>query len=229
MRVALVLLLSLTACTAYEYEEEIFLEMDGSGRFRISGSCEALGALLPLGEVSTDRVRSYFDEPHIELESVRKTERDGRNFIHVGGRFSDWNRLCDHPAFSGRDCSLSEGPEFLELESTIPRPKNTSYPSDAEASIAFRFHFPSTVRFHNSRYGIERGNIVRWQRTMNEHLRGDPLRIRVRFEKRSVLETTVLVLLTAAGLVAVAVTSVIVLMVRKGRRQLEEDRACEDT
>lgn len=224
MRLALVLLLFfITACTTYEYEEEVFLEVDGSGRFRISGSREALGVLHPLSDVSTDRIRDYFDEPQIELDSVRETERDGRTFIHVQGRFSDWNRFCEHPAFSGRRCALITTPDLLAIESTVPRPMESDLPTDADAPIAFRFHFPSTVRFHNSRHGIERGNIVRWQRSMGEHFGSDPLVIRARFEKRSVLETTVRVLLAATGLVVLAVSTIIVLMVRKGRRQLEEE------
>ncbi len=229
MRLALGLLVTLSACTAYEYEEEVFLEIDGSGRFRVSGSREALGTLLPLSRVSVETVRDHFDEPQVELDSVRETERDGRSFIHVQARFSDWNRLCEHPAFSWRNCRLVIGPDVLEIESTVRGPQWPGrVATDPDAPIAFRFHFPSTVAFHNSPNEIERGNIVRWQRSMGEHFAREPLVIQARFEKRSVLETTAMVLIAAVSLVAVAITGAIVLMVRKGRRQLESDAASKD-
>ena len=231
MRLVLGLLVTLSACTAYEYEyeEEVFLEVDGSGRFRVSGSSEAIGTVLPLARVSVETVRDHFDEPQVELDSVHETERDGRSFIHVQARFADWNRLCEHPAFSGRHCRLVIGPDVLEIESTVPGPRSPGrVPTDPDASIVFRFHFPSTVAFHNSPNEIERGNIVRWQRSMGEHFAREPLVIQARFEKRSVLETTVMVLVAAVSLVVVAITGTISLMVRKGRRQLESDAASKD-
>jgi hypothetical protein len=229
MRIFVLLLLCLAGCTGYEYEEEVFLNVDGSGQLRISGSKEALGILLPLRDVPVDDVREYFDGPQMSLDSVRESERDGRTFIHVRARFSSWNRLCEHPAFSARHCKLVVGPELLELESTLPRPAGHDVPTKPDATMAFRFHFPSTVRFHNSPNGIERGNIVRWQRSMEELFESPPLVIRARFEKHSVLETTMLVLVVATCLVVISVATAILLMVRKGRRQLEEDAAHQET
>ena len=81
MRLVLGLLVTLSACTAYEYEEEVFLRLDGSGRFRVSGSREALGTLLPLSRVTVETVRDHFDEPQVELDSVRETERE-RPLVH---------------------------------------------------------------------------------------------------------------------------------------------------
>ena len=222
--------MTLSACTAYEYEEEVFLEVDGSGRLRVSGSSEAIGTVLPLTRVNVETVRDHFDEPQVELDSVRETKRDGRSFIHVQARFSDWNRLCKHPAFSERHCRLVIGPDVLEIESTIPGPRSPGHaPADPEAPIVFRFHFPSTVAFHNSQNKIERGNIVRWQRSIGEHIAREPLVIQARFEKRSVLEASAVILIAALCLVALAVTGATVLMIRKGKQQLESDASRRGT
>ena len=230
MRLVLGLLVTLSACTAYEYEEEFFLEVDGSGRFRVSGSSEAIGAVLPLTRVSVETVRDHFDEPQVELDSVRETEHDGRSFIHVQARFSDWNRLCAHPAFSERHCRLVTGPDVLEIESTIPEPLASGrVPTDPNAPIVFRFHFPSTVAFHNSPNEIERGNSVRWQRSIGEHFAREPLVIQARFEKRSLLETSAVILIAAVSLVAIAISGAIVLIVRKGKQQLESDASRKGT
>lgn len=223
--------LASTGCATYEYEEEIFLEVDGSGRIRVSGSSEILTALHELdrtGASSTAAaMSSRFDAPGLEIESVRETERDGRRFVHVQGTFAAWNGLCRHPAFAERDCRLeSTDDEALQLLFGLPA-SPTSLPDgvDDDAPLALRFHFPSTVSYHNSPGGIERGNIIEWERTAAEHFGGADLVVEATFERRSVLATTVVVLGMAIAAVVLSVALALFLMVRKGRRQLALEAA----
>ena len=220
--------LALPACTSYEYEEEVFLEVDGSGRLRVSGSSEILEAFHALNRLngadrgSASSMTSRFEGPGFELDSVRETEREGRIFVHVQGRFADWNELCAHPAFADRKCRLDvTDDDELELYLTLPVPEG-DIPEGVspDATIALRFHFPSTVRYYNSRSDIERGNIVGWQRTAAEHFDATELVVEARFERRSVLATTVVILGTAVVVVLFSVALALFLMVRKGRRQL---------
>ena len=245
--------LALPVCTSYEYEEEVFLEVDGSGRLRVSGSSEILQALHgpngPNGTTTSsngrvdstsvdragrakvtskggrglERARSRVgDDDELELDSVRETEREGRKFVHVQGRFADWNELCAHPAFADRECRLDvTDDDELELTLSLPRPEGDipeAVPPDA--TLALRFHFPSTVLYHNSRGDIERGNIIGWERTASEHFDATNLVVEARFERRSVLSTTVVILGTAVAVVLFSVALALFLMVRKGRRQL---------
>ena len=70
--------------------------------------------------------------------------------------------------------------------------------------LALRFHFPSSVSFHNSPDGIERGNIIRWERSAEEHFGGEDFIVEARFDKRSVLLTTAAILGAAFALVIFA-------------------------
>ena len=220
--------LALPACTSYEYEEEVFLEVDGSGRLRVSGSSEILQALNGLNGLnrtdggSMSSMTSRFEGPGFELDSVRESEREGRKFVHVQGRFADWNELCAHPAFADRECRLDvTDDDELELYLTLPRPEG-DIPEGVspDAPLALRFHFPSTVHYHNSRSDIERGNIIGWERTASEHFDAPELVVEARFERRSVLATTVVTLGTAIAVILFLVALALLLMVRKGRRQL---------
>ena len=222
--------LALPACTSYEYEEEVFFKVDGSGRFRVSGSSEILEALNGLSRLngpngadggSASSMTARFEGPGFELDSVRETEREGRIFVHVQGRFANWNELCAHPAFADRECRLDVTDDELELYLTLPVPEG-DIPEGVspDATIALRFHFPSTVRYHNSWSDIERGNIIAWERTAAEHFDATELVVEARFERRSVLATTVVILGTAVVVVLFSVALALFLMVRKGRRQL---------
>ena len=214
---------ALPGCTSYEYEEEVFLDVDGSGRLRVSGSSEILEVLHDLSEGgNTSSMASRFEGPGFELDSVRETERDGRRFIHVQGRFTDWNELCAHPAFAERECGLDvTDDDELELTLTLPKPKGSA-PEGAppDATLALRFHFPSAVHYHNAHGDIERGNIIGWERTVSEHFDADALVVEARFERRSVLATTAIILGTAVAFVLFSAALALFMIVRKGRRQL---------
>lgn len=225
---AVVLLaLAAAACPVYEYEEEVFLEVDGAGRFRLSGSTALFPAFHDLsGAMTLDEVRAHFEAPGVELTSVRETRRGGRTFVHVQGRFDDWNDLCGHPAFRHRECRLLGSDESLELRLVVPpaRTGRSTGRAPADARIAFRFHFPSSVSYHNSPTGLERGNILRWEREARE-LGREPFRIEAHFGRRSVLATTLTILVAALAIVVLSVALTLVFLVRKGRRQLEADRS----
>jgi len=222
--------LSTSACTSYEYEEDVFLEVDGSGRLRVSGSEAMLDALLD-AEVTPPSLASSFDGEGLAVDSVRETKRDGRSFFHVQGRFRDWNELCRHPAFRGRRCRLARAEDALELEVEIPPFPGAVPPGvDPGALVGFRFHLPSTVRAHNAPEGVQRGNILAWERSVAETFGDAPLLVQARFDRESVLRTTLRVLALALGTVVVAVAAAVALMVRRGRRQLAaEARAASAT
>jgi len=216
----------LAACHAYDYEEEVFLEVDGSGRIRVSGSGALLKWIHGVEPPTVEAMRARFENPSLEIDSVRETERDGRRFLHLQGRFADWNELCGHPVFRTRRCRLSENKDGeLELRFTVPAADARGVPEDVvpDAVLAFRFHLPSKVRFHNSPAPVERGNIVRWERSAAEYFGGASLDAEVRFERRSVLESTFVVLGTALGLVVLTAALGLLWMVRKGRRQIRDD------
>ncbi|HXV61892.1 MAG TPA: hypothetical protein VEK15_14440 [Vicinamibacteria bacterium] len=220
-RVAVLVCLALPACTSYEYEEDVTLEVDGSGRIRISGSAPMFHALLGIEDPSTEALEEFFNSAQVEIESIRRTERGGRSFFHVRMIFASWNDVCRHRAFRDRGCSLVFGASDRVLTLALPRPRGGPATSvDPGATLGFRFHFPSTVLEHNAPRGVERGNILGWRRTWSAHRDGPPLEIRARFDQRSVLSATVRVLVAALGVVGASIATALILVVRKGRRQI---------
>ena len=229
MRLALLLGLTLgvLGCQSYDYEEEVFLRADGSGRIRVSGSADLLKWFDGVDPATMEGMRARFDDPRLEIDAIYETKREGERFLHVEGHFADWNALCQHPVFGNRQCRLEpDGADELELRSSVRAPPledpDAVRPSP-DARLAFRFHFPSKVRFHNSPGGIERGNIIRWECSAAELLGGGRLDAEARFERRSVLASTLVVLGVAFALVIGAVSACLFWMVRKGRRQLLRD------
>ena len=211
----------LPACTAYEYEEDVFLQVDGSGALRVSGSAAMLGTLFELPAVTTADLATYFDREGFELDTVRETEREARRFLHVSGRFTDWNALCRHPAFATRRCRLVLGDEASTLELQVPAARGGVPPGvDPDAVVAFRFHLPSTVRFHTAPEPIQRGNILEWERSVAETFGDEPVSAQIRFDRESVLATTFRIIALALGTVVLGVAAAVGLMVRKGRQQL---------
>lgn len=215
--------LGASGCTAYEYEEEVFLEVDGSGRMRMSGSKEILETVHQLDRADVSAMRSSFEGAGIEITSVRETERDRRRFIHVEARFEDWNRLCLCPAFHRRRCRLEIGDQELALESSLPRPGRSVPGILPDAILALRFHLPGTVRHHNIPRRIERGNILSWEISAGDYFRGQPLVAEARFDRRTILMRTIWMLLAAVGLVLITLALSVHLMVRRGRRELETE------
>jgi hypothetical protein len=226
MKVSLILLVLFAAsgCATYEYEEEVFLEIDGSGEIRMSGSTEAVAALHDLESTGLEPAKALFTGEGVTLVSSVQTERGGRKFVHVRARFSHWEDLCRLPAFRERGCRFAEGTEGLVLELSLPSPRMKLPESlDPQALLALRYHFPSTIHYHNSPGDIERGNILSWKRTLREHFAGRPLDLAVRFDRRTILETTARVVGLALGLVLTSIATALFVMVRKGRRQLRAD------
>jgi hypothetical protein len=220
----LLALLLASACTTYEYEEEFFLELSGAGRIRVSGSKGILYALHGIDDPTLDSLRAHFAGAGLEPVSALETTRDGRSFLHLELRFPSFPELCRSAPFRERRCELSVSTEEQRL--LLDSPPVAGAPGDdvdQAGVLALRFHLPSTVRYHNSPTGVERGNILSWERGVGEYFEGAPFAIEARYGLRSILAATVRIVLTAAALVTVLIGVAIGWMVRKGRRQLESD------
>jgi hypothetical protein len=78
-------------------------------------------------------------------------------------------------------------------------------------------HLPSRIRFHNSKGGEQRGNILEWEQPLTARLAGAPLDIQAHIDTESILARTLL--LFASTIVAAAGAFALVLwwIARKGR------------
>lgn len=204
--VLLAAVLSSASCSSvlsvkYEYDEEIYLELDGSATVYVNASVPALVALrgAPLDVDSRARldrndVRAFFESPVAEVESVTSSRRDNRRYVHVRLDVPDIRRLHEAPPFAWSRYTLAGDDDLAvfrqELGASAVRDVGDVGWTGAEL-VAFRLHLPSRVPFHNAQgREIERGNIIRWEQPLAERLKGEPLAIEVHMETESILFQT---------------------------------------
>ena len=119
---ALMLLLMAAACggqifgKVYEYDEDLYVSLDGSAELIVNASIPALVTLrgldLPLDpgvRFDTDRIRSAYASPLTEVTRVsRPWRRQERRFVQVRLRMKDIRRLSEVAPFSWSTYELAE-------------------------------------------------------------------------------------------------------------------------
>lgn len=212
----------------YEYDEEIYLELDGSATVYVNASVPALVALRgapldvdPKARLDRDEVRAFFESPVTQVESVTTSRRDNRRYVHVRLEVSDIRRLSDAAPFAWSTYTLNEKDELAVFRQDVGKPTghevgNVGWSGDE--MVAFRYHLPSRIPFHNApSREVERGNIIRWEQPLASRLQGEPLGIEVHMETESILmETLALFALTIVAALATLATAVWFVMRRKG-------------
>jgi len=204
----------------YEYEEEVFLSLDGSAVVYVNASVPALvalrGAPLPLDPgARLDRldVRDFYQSPVTRVASVTTSRREGRRYVHLRLEVDDIRRLHEAPAFAWSAYRFTERDGLFEFAQRMGAAAgkdagNAGWRGDE--LVAVRLHLPSRVEFHDSpSRTIERGNIIAWEQRLADRRQGTPLEITARMETESILFRTlalfagmgVLVALTFAGFI----------------------------
>ena len=204
----------------YEYEEEVFLSLDGSATVYVNASVPALVALrgfkLPLAPTARlDRfvVRDLYNTPVTTVESVTTSRREGRRYVHLRLAVPDIRRLGDAPPFAWSAYRYLEDDARFEFGQEMKAAAaldvgNVGWQGDE--LIAVRLHLPSRVDFHNSpSRTVERGNIIVWEQLLTERIKGAPLDIAARMEKESILFRTLALFGGMAVLVAITFVGVI--------------------
>ena len=232
---ALVLLVLATAsCSVvlpkqYEYEEEIYLALDGTATVYVNGSVAALVALrgLPLDVkpralVDRAQVRALYTSPVTEVTRVSTSRRNGRRFVHVRLSVSDIRALQTAAPFAWSRYALAQrGDEYVYTQH-VGGAAGTAVGDvgwKGDESVAFRMHLPAKIRFHNApSKQVERGNILAWEQTLKDRLAGTPLTMEVRLDTQSILYRTLWLFGLMFALVAVLFVAIIWWVVRAGRR-----------
>jgi hypothetical protein len=211
----------------YEYEEELYLDLDGSATLYVNASVPALVALRgadldvdPRARFDRDRVRALFAGPNVEVSTPTSSRRNGRRFVHVRVEATQLADLQKLAPFAWSSYQLTASGDLLEFHQVVSgaagRPVgNVGWTGDEV--VAFRMHLPSRIRFHNSKGGEQRGNILEWEQPLTARLAGTPLEIQAHIDTESILSRTLL--LFASTIVAAAAAFALVLwwIARKGR------------
>jgi hypothetical protein len=223
----------------YEYEEDLYLDLDGSATLIVNASIPALVALRgmdlnadPARRVDRERVRQIFASPVAEVTRVsREWRRAGRRFVQVRLDVPDVRRLGEAAPFAWSAYELSQQDGLHVFRQKVGpsafRPgtlQNVGW--TGQELVAFRLHLPSRIEWHNARdietnepREHERGNILRWEQALADRLDGVPVDVEVRMQSQSILYRT-LWLFAGAFLAAVALLALLIwLMIRKGAKQ----------
>jgi hypothetical protein len=231
----------LTACSnpfapQYEYEEQVYVSVDGRATVVIDSSIPALLALRGIvidptvsGSDGRAAVRRVFEQAGCRVDNTtRPWTRSGRRFVQVTVSADDLKTLPACAPLAWSSYSLAPlGTDGLVYEQKVgvaasadPGKVNWS----GKELIAFKLHLPSRIRKHNVKLldgtngTIERGNILTWEQTLADRRAGKPLALSVEMDRTSILNTT---LWLFAGAFAAAVALLVLIIwwvIRKGRR-----------
>jgi hypothetical protein len=223
----------------YEYEEDLYLSLDGSADLIINASIPALVALRgfdlddsPTAQVDRDRIRTLYESPLTDVTRVsRPWRRDRRRFVQIRLQVSDVRNLSDVAPFAWSRYELTtEGREVLFRQAVGPsalRPgtlENVGWTGGE--LVAFRLHLPSRILDHNARdlekdlpIDVQRGNILSWEQHLTDRLEGKPILIQVRMDGESILYRTLWLFFSAFAAAVLLLGVIVWLTVRKGVRQ----------
>ena len=209
-----------------EYEEEIYLALDGSATVNVNASIASLAALRgadlptdPRARVDRSEVRRFFEGPGARVTSVSLSRRHTRRFAHVAIDVDDLRKLPQVAPFAWSRYRLDARGDAVDFQQLVGKPSGRAVRNagwDGSEIVAFRMHIPSEILFHNAD-GVQRGNILEWDQPLTARLNGEALDLQVNMEPRSILYSTLL--LFGGTVLAVAATFAIViwLIARKGR------------
>lgn len=212
----------------FEYEEEIFLGLDGSATVTVNASITAMvtlrGAQLdtdPEARVDRDAVREFYECPGVEVVRVsRPWLRDGRRFVQVRLDADDITVLSRCRAFSWATYAIAREQGTMRYVQRINAPaSSTAAPGwHGGELVAVRIHLPSRISYHNApSREVERGNILTWEQPIRNRLAGEVLDLDVRMDERSILRRTMTVFGIAVAAALLLLTLAVWWVRRKGR------------
>ena len=221
----------------YEYEEQIYLSVDGSATVVVDSSIPALVALRGATfDTSTsagatrEQVRGWFESSGCQDVRVGQPwVRRGRRFVQVRMAVEDIRALgsCSPLAWSRYQFERDEQSiHFVQdLGGAAGHDPGTVNWNGSEL-VGFKLHAPSRIFFHNVRRlddgspgEPDRGNILTWEQTLADRRAGKPLRMEVRMGSESILFRTLTLFAIAFGAAVAVLALAIWLTIRRARRR----------
>ncbi|HUU36172.1 MAG TPA: hypothetical protein VMW48_19040 [Vicinamibacterales bacterium] len=213
----------------YEYEEDVYLRLDGSATIYVNASVPALVALrdapLPLDPAARlDRnvVRRFYQGPGVRVASVSLSRREGRRYAHLRVEADDIRSLSAVQPFAWSAYGLAPKDGVLVFTQQLTAAAGRDVGNvgwHGDELVAVRLHLPSRVPFHNApSRTVERGNIITWEQSLAARTKGEPLDIEVHLEQNSILFHT-LALFGSMAVLALAVMAFFIWWVRRAGRK----------
>ncbi len=213
-----------------EYEEEIYLSLDGRATIYVNTSVAALNALRgtsfdasPSAQIDRDAVRAFFTSPVTRVTRTPSlSRRAGRRFVHVRLEVDHIEQLTGAAPFAWSAYHLTRDGALVTFRQSIGAAADQSIGDvgwTGQETVSFRAHLPSTVIYHNAGPdGLKRGNILVWDQPLASRLKGEPLELEARMEAQSILSRTLLLFGATGLVVAICFALLIWWVMRRGRR-----------
>jgi hypothetical protein len=215
----------------YEYDEDVFLALDGSAIVYLNASVPALVALRgldldvdPHARLDRAKIRAFYESPVTHVVNNAASRRDNRRYVHLRIEVSDVRRLGEAPPFAWSTYRLNPSGELVAYEQSVGPSAgqpvgNVGWRGDE--LVAFRLHLPSRVTFHNSpTREVERGNIIRWEQPLADRLKGQPVSIAVQMEAQSILTRTLSLFALTIVLAMLTFAAAVWWVKRQGKEQV---------
>lgn len=205
----------------YEYEEEVYLSLDGSATVYVHSSLPALNALrgtsfatAPNAPLDREAVRAFYSRSPVARVNgpINASRRANRRFIHVKLDVDDIRRLGDAAPFAWSAYEFKRDGDLYLFRQMIGSAADKNVGDvgwRGREVVAFRLHLPSKIEYHNTGREVGRGNILTWEQPLTERLRGAALSLDARMEPQSILYRTLW--LFGWTFVAVAISFVLVI------------------
>lgn len=210
----------------YEYEEDVYLSLDGTATVYVNSSIAALNALRgtsfdqsPAVRVDTAAVRAFYTSIGTHVTRVTSSRRSNRRYVHVRMEVDDIRTLGAAAPFAWSTYRFDmEGAQyhyFQTVGAAAAKEVGRVGWSGGEI-VAFRLHLPSKIRYHNTRGVESRGNILAWEQPLADRLHSVPLTLEARIDTQSILYRTLWLFAATAVAVALAFGVVIWMIMRRG-------------
>ena len=234
--VALLAVCVLSACSgvsnlfkAYEYEEEMYLALDGTATIYVNSSVAALNALRgssfdtdPSVAPDRDAVRAFFSSPNAHVTRVTLSRRSNRRYVHVRLDVDNIEHLAETKPFAWSTYSFKRDGELYYYKQTVGQVSGTAVGDvgwKGSEIVGFRMHLPSKIVYHNAGAGNpSRGNILAWEQSLADRLHSAPLVLDARMETQSILYRTLALFGVTFVVVAALFVGLIWWVIRRGMR-----------
>ena len=220
----------------YEYEEELFLALDGSATLNVNASVPALVALRgaelnpsPHARFDREGVRRFFQGPGATVTALSSSRRYGRRFVHVSVDVEDVRALERLAPFAWSTYRFGREGDIYEVKQAVGPSAGKPVGEvgwDGRELVAFRMHLPSRITYHNApSHRTERGNILEWEQPLADRIQGSAIDIDVQLETESILARTMLLFGTTAAAALGTLALVIWWIARRGQQENSKRRS----
>ncbi len=236
---AIVLAVVVAGCRApeffkqYQYEEDVYLSLDGSATVYVNSSIAALVALRgvdldtsPAARFDGARIAALFESPGVHVVRVSSSRQHGRRFAHVRLDVSDIRKLPANPMFSWATVRFERKDGLDRFREDLGKSADKAVGNvgwTGKELVGFRLHLPSKIAYHNAgEDNLLRGNILVWDQPLADRLKGDPLEMEARMEPTSILYYTLWLFVGSMAAAFAMLAAIIWWVVKRGRDRLAD-------